>query len=360
MTLRTIVSGYRTACHSIARSRQISPLNALATLLTTRLRFGVGPFNYCLFSLDGRPPGNWREYLTNTDLEPVQRRWNPKQVHHLVRDKLRFHQRCMQAGLPTPALIAIVAPQRTLLGDMTATSDSASLHAALQDSETSEFFFKHSGGAHGHGAFSVRRQGGAYDFAGRVGSAENLFDHACSQLPGDQVYIVQSRLRNERRLAAIMASDGLGTIRAVTLRDNGRCSLLTACLRITVGTNVTDNFSVGSAGNLTAAIDVGDGTLRVAVGSRSKAWPDMHTVRNHPETGVAFEGFAVPCWDEVKALVQRAHHAFPELGVIGWDVAITEHGPVLIEGNHAWDINLLQVAHMRGLRADMCRALGAI
>src|SRR5690606_10909580 len=108
------------------------------------------------------------------------------------------------------------------------------------------------------------------------------------------------------------------------------------------------------------AIDPSTGGLGVAVGSRSKNWPDMHTFEHHPDTGVCFEGFTLPYWNDTTNLVLRAHQAFPELGVIGWDVAITEQGPVLIEANHAWDINLLQVAHRRGFRREMQAALGGL
>jgi hypothetical protein len=35
-------------------------------------------------------------------------------------------------------------------------------------------------------------------------------------------------------------------------------------------------------------------------------------------------------------LVQRAAHRFRPVRVIGWDVALTEAGPVLVEGNSEW------------------------
>lgn len=329
-------------------------------LLAARLRFGIGPFNYCLFSLDGKPPADWHTYVTNTDVEPVQRRWNPRNRHYLVRDKLSFHRRCVEAGLPTPDLIGVITQEGRELPNVKVVSEPHALDATLQSCEFAEFFFKHSGGAHGSGAFSVVRRGNEYEFAGRTGTAEALFRHACAALPADEVYLVQPRLRNEQMLARIMSPNGLGTVRAVTLLRDGRCSLLSACLRITVGTNVTDNFSVGTAGNLTSAIEIADGRLSAAVGSSSRIWPDMHTVHEHPDTGTRIEEFTLPHWTELTALVIRAHQAFPELGVIGWDVAITDHGPVLIEANHAWDINLLQVSHRRGFRSEMRAALGGL
>jgi hypothetical protein len=45
----------------------------------------------------------------------------------------------------------------------------------------------------------------------------------------------------------------------------------------------------------------------------------------------------VPCWDAACRLVRDAATAFLPLRTIGWDVAITDGDPVLIEGNVTWD-----------------------
>ena len=48
-------------------------------------------------------------------------------------------------------------------------------------------------------------------------------------------------------------------------------------------------------------------------------------------------GFALPHWDECISLVCRAHDdAFPAFAALGWDVALTPAGPVLLETNLNW------------------------
>jgi hypothetical protein len=47
----------------------------------------------------------------------------------------------------------------------------------------------------------------------------------------------------------------------------------------------------------------------------------------------------------------------PGLRTIGWDVAITQQGPLLIEGNGAYDTDILQLAEDRGLRSQLRAAL---
>lgn len=356
MGWQTVLQNYLTAAASVSRTMRISYVAAWRILLSARLRHEIGPFYFCLFSLDGKAPNNLSEYLTNYEIEPIQRRWNPKHMHALVRDKVRFQDRCEAAGLAVPRVIAIVG--HGINRDWQMVQESAALARVLTSCEYTHFFFKHASGAHGHGAFVVEHVGKEYRFAGYSGNADDLFRYIISMLPPGERYLVQPRLRNHPNLQPIMSASGLGTVRIVTCLLRGKASIVTACLRITVGPNVTDNFSVGSAGNLAASIDVDSGRLSVAVGSVRKEWPEMFSVDTHPDTGVRISGRVVPDWQVVKTLAQGAHEAFPELGVIGWDIAVTEQGPLLIEANHAWDINLLQVAHCRGMRGDMQAVMG--
>lgn len=44
--------------------------------------------------------------------------------------------------------------------------------------------------------------------------------------------------------------------------------------------------------------------------------------------------------------------------MIGWDIAITQDGPVIIEGNDNMDIDLPQACNERGLLLDILKYLG--
>jgi hypothetical protein len=75
-------------------------------------------------------------------------------------------------------------------------------------------------------------------------------------------------------------------------------------------------------------------------------------VRHHPTTGAPIRGKRLPCWDEVKQLAVRAHGAFRPRVLIGWDIAITNEGPVIIEGNRGPDMDLMQRFMDVGFCAD--------
>jgi hypothetical protein len=69
----------------------------------------------------------------------------------------------------------------------------------------------------------------------------------------------------------------------------------------------------------------------------------------HPATGAQIEGRLLPHWPEALALVQRAHDLIGDRVAVGWDVAILEDGPCLIEGNGKPDVDLIQRPHRAGL-----------
>ena len=96
-----------------------------------------------------------------------------------------------------------------------------------------------------------------------------------------------------------------------------------AALRIGRGGSVVDN---ASSGGLISGIDLETGQLITDAVSTSG---DMYT--HHPDTGVCFKGFKIPMFKEALELVKEAGMLID--GYTGWDVAISEDGPVLIEAN---------------------------
>jgi hypothetical protein len=77
----------------------------------------------------------------------------------------------------------------------------------------------------------------------------------------------------------------------------------------------------------------------------------------HPDTGVVFKDFKIPYYEDAVKLVCQAHTFFYNVRSIGWDVAISELGPVIIEGNDNWEITSIQAIY-GGKKKELINIMG--
>jgi hypothetical protein len=148
--------------------------------------------------------------------------------------------------------------------------------------------------------------------------------------------LVQSRLENHPDLRDL-SREVLTTVRMITCtNESGGGEVTNASFRIGGTDSVVDNMH---RGGIAAAVDLRWGRLGPAIGLQ----PTSDWLVKHPVTGAAIAGRVLPWWPEAVALAARAHRAFSSGGVVGWDVALLEDGPCLVEGNCSPCVNLIQV-----------------
>jgi hypothetical protein len=138
----------------------------------------------------------------------------------------------------------------------------------------------------------------------------------------------------------VLCPTSVNTMRVMTFNDHGNPRILWMGLRVGNGVNPVDNFHAQGMG---VAIDMETGKL---VGNAIDK--DNTEFTHHPTTGVRFDGFQLPCFPEVKDLVLRAALESDKILVVGWDVALSDKGPVIIEGNRRPGFDLVQVLADRG------------
>lgn len=116
----------------------------------------------------------------------------------------------------------------------------------------------------------------------------------------------------------------INTIRLVTILKNNKAHIVGAFLRIGNGAFV-DNINSGGM-----AAPINDSTGIIEFPAQDK---DGKVYSAHPLTGVSIVGFKIPMWDECIELVNEAVQLVPSVRYVGWDISVTENGPVFIEGN---------------------------
>lgn len=139
-----------------------------------------------------------------------------------------------------------------------------------------------------------------------------------------------------------ISPNSINTIRVMTSNVNGEIEIFCMIARIGNGINLADNFHQGGTG---VFIDVNKGILKGNATNK-----DLEEFEVHPISKIKFDNYKIPYFDEIKELCTKAAARFEKTNVIGWDIAITEKGPLIVEGNNGPGFDLVQVVLNKGTK----------
>lgn len=129
-------------------------------------------------------------------------------------------------------------------------------------------------------------------------------------------------------------SSCLNTIRFDTyINPDGEVDVISGYLRMSFRNSHVDNIT---SGGLMVGINMQTGKLKKE-GFSNLQDVGVKVFTEHPVTKTVFQDFPIPYFSQAKDLVKRAASLMPDLRLVGWDVAIGESGPVLIEGNSDYE-----------------------
>ena len=116
----------------------------------------------------------------------------------------------------------------------------------------------------------------------------------------------------------------VNTIRIITIRQGNDVDFVTAFLRIGNG-KVVDNTC---SGGMLTMIDLTTGkTLYPACDAA------LNVFEKHPITNVEIANFQLPYWTECLEFTKKLAKVVDDVNYVAWDIAITDKGPVVVEGN---------------------------
>lgn len=305
---------------------------------------GVLPPWYYIFELHRHPEGRCaRDYIYRWESKGGVMRLlkeGARAPSSELNDKAGFADYCRARGIPTVPTLAVFR------------NGKLELRAALSEFET-DLFVKPLFGRGGKGAERWDSSNGLYlSPQGKWLTREELFKLLMARSQHGAL-MIQPRLINHRALDRFN-NRALSTVRVLTCLDEfGRPEVLGAAMRMAIGSNHTiDNLH---AGGIAAAIDLETGQLGPAsnLGANSRlGWIDRH-----PDTGAVINGAKLPSWHDVRDFALATHKEFSDRVIVGWDIAITPEGPLLIEGNGAPDLDIMQRFIRHGLMAARLGAL---
>ena len=123
----------------------------------------------------------------------------------------------------------------------------------------------------------------------------------------------------------------VNSFRIVTLVKDGKAHIIANAMRI----NLDDAIAIGCSDAYMRLGEDGKITSRVV--------DDIANVyEEHPIAKIKFDTVKVPFVKEAYEMALEAALVVPEVRYVGWDIAITDNGPVIMEGNEYPSYGLVQ------------------
>jgi len=252
-------------------------------------------------------------------------------------DKFYFNVFLERFGIPTPMVYCFIKDRSPLYINSKFTIDtskSSEEQLRLFFSNDMDAFCKPSDGQLGNGVFALRISGRKIFVDNEETTVEKLI---ATVLSAD--YLIQERIYQHEKMSELCPS-AINSIRLITVMDmDGVVHPFGARLRIgRLGSSV-DNWAKGG---ILVGIDMEKGCLK----KKGFLKPEYGTSTDyHLDTKVKFEGFEIPFFQDAVEAAVKLHKFLYRCHSVGWDIAITENGPVFIEGNGLWEISGMQAVH---------------
>lgn len=326
----------------VRREAGIGALAQLASYRAFRSALRISPQEFYRYRLwdESRPRSERAKILSWHDRRRFEEYFNRRSDVDLVRSKIRSDTLCRTHDLPTPARLALWCSSGARAdGQGPIVSTAAGLAALIMRQPNGLVCKREYGGSGDHVLVFV-----AADAAGltRPDGSRWSVAQLVERMTGPDTWLLQERVLPHPELVALSGSAaGAATVRIGTcLRADGEVLLLPATLKLPNHRSGLDNFGAGNP-----AVAVSEfGILGAACHGI-----DGPTIDRHPTSGRVFGGVRLPDWEAAVALARRGQQLLPTLRSIGWDIALTTTGPVIIEPNDWWGADLVQQPGLRGL-----------
>lgn len=175
-----------------------------------------------------------------------------------------------------------------------------------------------------------------------------------TKLTENKQYLIEDAIVQHEKMNELY-SGSVNTLRMVTLVDNDKKPhFMYALIRMGQKGAKVDNIS---SGGMYAPVNENGIITHAAFCDKEGICHDIH-----PTSGTKLVGFEIPYFAEAVELVKKAATVIPDMRYIGWDVAITENGPILVEGNNFPSYDMVQNYRHRdgdeGIKAKFEEVMG--
>lgn len=206
-------------------------------------------------------------------------------------------------------------------------------------SDKTTVFAKETNGEGGHGISKIK--------VSEIKDVKALYDELCA----NNQLLVEDAIIQHEDLNQINPHV-VNSFRIVTVYKDGKATVIGNALRI----NQDESDVIGCTNDLYFSLGA-DGKID------SNVIDDYANVYDtHPMTGMKFKDVCIGGVKEAFEICEQAHQRIPQCRYIGWDIAFSVNGPVMVEGNDYPGYGLLQFYKLKDKRTghlqDVADVLG--
>ena len=287
-----------------------------------------------------------REFLGQGGINALNTQMNPPlavPTRTFVGNKLLYTQLLQQLGIAT-AQTQAVSSGHLCVGNLPVMRDADSVVAFLRDDAVYPIFGKPYFGSLSEGSVRIEsKDGDTLHLAN--GAHRDIAEFAAevmARYPGG--FLFQTALDPHGDMAKI-AGPAIGCVRVLTANDGSGPKPIYSVWKLPAPRAMSDNF--WQDGSMLAALDIETGAVQSCVRGTG---PSAEMLDEHPVSRASLVGAQIPFWDDILKIAVDAHAVFPEFGVCGFDIAVTDQGPKVLECNDNPSHMLYQMGHGRGLQ----------
>lgn len=277
---------------------------------------------------------NYLDYVSTKEANRIKfsDKYHFPELLSIISNKLSFSIYCTAKHLPVPELLSHNFNSNFILnGNSKTIKNKEGLEGFFQDvmkvKNTSTIFIKPLSLYGGTGCYKLSKTTFKEDIEK---CADFILRNACVH----EAFVLQHKDINTMHAGCI------NTIRMETfIDDSGKIHILSAFMRFGVGDSFVDN---AHSGGFYVGINLESGSLN-KLGHQYMEYGGG-TFTHHPDSGIKLEGFKIPYFKETCKLVHRATTIIPDR-YIGWDIAISNNGPIIIEANEYPSIFMADIAY---------------